>query len=49
MNSLGQFIMEKTIMNSVENDLFLNNLSKGIYFYKIIGNSILQTGKLIKE
>jgi len=49
MNSLGQIVMEKTIMNSFENDLFLNNLSKGIYFYKIEGNSILQTGKLIKE
>ncbi|MDI1316363.1 S8 family serine peptidase [Flavobacterium sp.] len=47
-NFLGQNICEKIIQNS-EDSVSLETLNSGIYFYKIESNSIVQTGKIIKN
>ncbi|MES2411825.1 MAG: S8 family serine peptidase [Bacteroidota bacterium] len=47
-NALGQIIFEKTIQTTA-NLLSMENISPGIYFYKIKSNSFTQTGKIIKN
>ena len=47
-NTLGQIIFEKSIQNTSAL-LSLQNISSGIYFYKIKSNSFTQTGKIIKN
>ncbi len=46
-NSFGQIVLNKDI--ATENRISLENLSNGIYFYKIVSDVNSQTGKLIKK
>lgn len=48
-NSLGERVMLKEL-NSKSNQISIENLSAGIYFYKIsVNGSILKAGKLVKN
>jgi hypothetical protein len=47
-NNLGQLILEKSNLQSDEN-LNIENLNSGIYFYKIASANATQTGKIIKK
>ena len=47
-NALGQIIFEKNVVKS-EASVSLEKLNSGIYFYKIEGNSFVQSGKIIKN
>jgi hypothetical protein len=46
-NAMGQIVIEKELTNPTL--LSLENLSNGIYFYKIQSNTISQTGKIVKN
>ena len=46
-NAMGQIVLEKELLNSQV--VSLDNLSNGIYFYKIESNKGAQTGKIIKN
>jgi len=46
-NAMGQIVIEKELTNPAL--LSLENLSNGIYFYKIQSNTISQTGKIVKN
>lgn len=47
-NSLGQMVLEKSNVQSDEN-INLENLNSGIYFYKIASANATLTGKIIKK
>jgi hypothetical protein len=47
-NNLGQIVATQKMENSIQN-VSLENISKGIYFYKITSNSLIQSGKIIKN
>jgi subtilisin family serine protease len=47
-NSLGQLVRNYTLSKSI-NVINANDLERGCYFYKIEGNGISHTGKLIKK
>ncbi len=47
-NALGQIVFEKSIP-STHTSLSMQNITSGIYFYKIKSNSFVQTGKIIKN
>lgn len=47
-NNLGQIILEHNNLQSDEN-LNIENLTSGIYFYKIASENATQTGKIIKK
>lgn len=47
-NNLGQIVATQKMENSIQN-VSLENISKGIYFYKITSNSLTQSGKIIKN
>ena len=47
-NNLGQLVLENTNLKSDEN-LNLQNLSSGIYTYKITSSNATRTGKIIKK
>ena len=47
-NNLGQLVFEKEINNS-NGSFNIENLSSGIYFYKIKNNTFVQSGKIIKN
>ncbi len=47
-NALGQNIFEQSISAS-ETSISISSLNSGIYFYKIEGNMIVQSGKIIKN
>lgn len=47
-NALGQSVFEKSISNS-ETSVSLDSLKSGVYFYKIESNSLVQSGKIIKN
>ena len=46
-NSMGQKISEKDLNSS--NLISMENLTSGVYFYKIVSNSLIQSGKIIKN
>ncbi|MGL2964566.1 S8 family serine peptidase [Flavobacterium sp. RSB2_4_14] len=46
-NSIGQKVFEKELNSS--NLISMENLTSGIYFYKIESNSLIQSGKIIKN
>jgi hypothetical protein len=46
-NSIGQKISEKDLNSS--NLISMDNLTSGVYFYKIESNSLIQSGKIIKN
>jgi subtilisin family serine protease len=46
-NSLGQIIFNKEVNSS--SSIYVDDLSLGIYYYKIESNSFVQKGKLIKN
>lgn len=46
-NNLGQMVLEKEILSNEA--LSLDHLTSGMYFYKIKSNSLLQSGKIIKN
>jgi hypothetical protein len=46
-NSIGQKISEKDLNSS--NLISMENLTSGVYFYKIVSNSLIQSGKIIKN
>lgn len=47
-NNLGQLVLEKSNLQSDEN-LNIENLNSGIYFYEIASANATQTGKVIKK
>ena len=47
-NALGQIISEKSITKS-ESSISLEGLNSGMYLYKIVSNSFIQSGKIIKN
>jgi serine protease AprX len=47
-NNIGQLILEKTINNAMEN-VSLQTLNTGIYFYNIASADKIQTGKIVKK
>lgn len=47
-NALGQNVFERSIQNS-QTAVSLEDLNSGIYFYKIESNSLVQSGKIIKN
>ncbi|WP_284651762.1 S8 family serine peptidase [Flavobacterium terrisoli] len=46
-NNLGQMVLEKGIVSNQA--IALENLTSGMYFYKIESNSLVQSGKIIKN
>lgn len=46
-NNLGQIILERDIISNQE--LSLEHLTSGMYYYKIKSNSLVQSGKIIKN
>lgn len=46
-NNLGQMILEQEIISNQQ--LSLDNLTSGMYYYKIKSNSLVQSGKIIKN
>jgi len=47
-NALGQNVFQKSISNT-ENFISLESLNQGIYIYRLESNSLLQSGKIIKN
>lgn len=47
-NNLGQIVLEQNCDNQVQN-ISLQSLDKGIYFYTITTETVTKTGKLIKQ
>ncbi|WP_445452724.1 S8 family serine peptidase [Flavobacterium sp. 25HG05S-40] len=47
-NALGQIISEKSITKS-ESSISVEGLNSGMYLYKIVSNSFIQSGKIIKN
>jgi hypothetical protein len=47
-NNLGQVVVTQNIDNPSQN-ISLENINTGIYFYKIKSNSFTQSGKIIKN
>jgi serine protease AprX len=46
-NNLGQMILEQEIISNQQ--LSLDHLTSGMYYYKIKSNSLVQSGKIIKN
>jgi hypothetical protein len=46
-NNLGQMVLEKEITSNQQ--LSIENLTSGMYFYKIKSNTLEQSGKIIKN
>ncbi|NNT72512.1 S8 family serine peptidase [Flavobacterium sp. IMCC34852] len=46
-NNLGQMILEQEIISNQQ--LSINHLTSGMYYYKIKSNSLVQSGKIIKN
>jgi hypothetical protein len=47
-NAIGQKVFSKTMQNA-NAPITIDQLSTGIYYYKIQGGALVQTGKIIKQ